>query len=91
MSCQNITYYRRYEPSNGHYFLIGGISKGVIGMVLYSMAWINFCAMYKRGEETEEQDCPNNFEGNSKIMEADVIMNMVEDVFRHHFLSLMSS
>ena len=29
---------RRYDTSSGHAFIIGGISKGIIGMVLYYKA-----------------------------------------------------
>ena len=35
----------------------------------------------KRGEETEEYYCPNNFEGSSKSMKAYSIQKMVEDSF----------
>ena len=44
-------------------------------MVLYSKALRKCYASYKRGEEEEEHDCPKNFGGSSKIMEAGSIMN----------------
>ena len=50
-------------------------------MVLYSKACLNCDAADKRGEEAEEHECPKNFEGSSKSMEASVIMKMVEDAF----------
>ena len=38
MGWQNRLSGRRYYSSSGHAFIIGGISKGIIGMVLYSKA-----------------------------------------------------
>ena len=64
---------RRYDSSSGHAFIIGASSKGIIGMVLYSKASRKCDAAYKRGEEAEEHECPKNFEGSSKIMEASSI------------------
>ena len=37
--------------------------------------------MDKRVEEPEEHECPKNFEGSSKSMEAAAILKMVEDAF----------
>ena len=75
----------RYDSSSGHTFIIGGRSKGIIGMVLYSKAFRKCGAADKIGEETEEHYFPKNFEGSSKIMEASAIMKMVEDVFYNRF------
>ena len=36
MGWQNRSYGRRYDSSRGDAFIIGGRSKGIIGMVLYS-------------------------------------------------------
>ena len=36
-----------------------------------------------RAEESEKHEFTNNFEGSSKSMETDAILNMVEDAFRH--------
>ena len=55
-----------YDSSSGHAFIIGGRSKGIIGMVLYSKAFRECNATEKRGEEAEEHECPKNFEGSSK-------------------------
>ena len=38
MGWQNRPYGKRYDSSSRHAFIIGGRSKGVIGMVLYSKA-----------------------------------------------------
>ena len=68
---------RRYESSSGNAFIIGGISKGIIGVVLYLKAFQNFDAVDKMGEEEKEHEFPNNFEGISKTMDAGVILKMV--------------
>ena len=39
----------RYESSSGHALIIGGVSKGIIGVVLYSKAWQKCDAVDKRG------------------------------------------
>ena len=85
MGWQNRSSGRRYDSSRGRAFIIGGRSKGIIGMVLYSKACHKFDATENRGEESEEHECPKNFEGSSKIMEAFAIMKMTEDVFYNHF------
>ena len=36
MGWKNRSSGRKFDSSSGHAFIIGGISKGVIGMVLYS-------------------------------------------------------
>ena len=70
---------RRYDSSSGYAFIIGGRSKGIIGMFLYSKAYRNCDAAENRGEEAEEHEYSNNFEGSSKSMEASAILKMVED------------
>ena len=72
---------RRYDSSGGHTFIIGERIKGIIGMVLYSKACRKCDAAEKIREETEEHECPKNFEGSSKSMEASAILKMVEDAF----------
>ena len=52
-------------------------------MVLYSNAWRKCDATDKRGEETEEHECPKNYEGSSKKIEAGEILNIVEYEFFH--------
>ena len=59
-------------------------------MVLYSKACRKCDPAYRRGEEAEDQECPKNFEGSSKSMEASAILKMVEDALYYRFLSLMS-
>ena len=75
----------RYDSSCGHAFIIGERSKGIIGMVLYSKAFRKCDAVEKRREEAEEHECPKNFEGSSKSMEASAILKMVEDAFYNRF------
>ena len=70
---------RRYESSSGHAFIVGERIKGIIGMVLYSEACRKCDAAEKRGEESEEHECPKHFKGSLKIMESSTILKMVED------------
>ena len=69
---------RRYESYRRHAFIVGAMIKGIIVMVLYSKAFRNCDDAEKRREEVEEHDCPKNFEGSSKIMEASASLKMVE-------------
>ena len=50
MGWQKISSGRRYYSSSGHAFIIGGISKGIIGIALYSKACQKFDAADKRLE-----------------------------------------
>ena len=68
---------RRYDSSSGHAFIIGARSKGIIRMVLYSKACQKCDTAEKRIEESEEHECPKNFEGCLKSMEASAILKMV--------------
>ena len=54
-------------------------------MVLYSKACLKCHAAEKRREEAEEHECPKNFEGSSKSMEASAILKIVEDAFYNRF------
>ena len=76
---------RRYDSSSGHAFIVGGRKKGIIGMVLYSKACRKCDSTEKKGEEAEEHECPKNFKGSSKSMEASAILNMVEDAYYNRF------
>ena len=51
MGWQKRLYGKIYDSSSGHDFIIDGISKGVIGMVLYSKAFRKCDAAGKKGEE----------------------------------------
>ena len=53
MSSQKRSSERRYDSSGRNAFIIGGISKGIIGMVLYSKAFKNCDSTGKRVEEEE--------------------------------------
>ena len=85
MVWQKISSGRRYDSSSRHAFIIGARSKGIIGMVLYSKVFQKCDSIENRGEESEEHECPKNFEGSSKIMEASAILKMVEDAFYNRF------
>ena len=39
----------------------------------------------KKGEEAEEHECPKNFEGSSKHMQASAILKMLEDAYYNRF------
>ena len=60
-------------------------------MVFYSKAFQNCDSADKRGEEAEERECPKNFEGGYKIIEAGAILKTVEDLFQQSCVSLMWS
>ena len=75
---------RRYDSSSEHAFIIGGGSKGIVLMVLYSKAWRK-CDDAEKIEESEEHEFPKNSEGSSKIVEASAILKMVEDVLYNRF------
>ena len=62
-------------------FIICGIYKCIIGMVLYLKARWKFDAAYKRGEESEAYECPKNFEQSHKRINAGAILKMSEDAF----------
>ena len=85
MGWQKRSYGRRYDYSSGYAFIIGGRKKGIIGMVLYYKACRKCDSAEKKGEEAEEHECPNNFEGSSKSMEASAILKMVEDAYYNRF------
>ena len=85
MGWQKISSGRIYDSSSRHAFIIGERSKGIIVMVLYSKACRKCYAAENRGEETEEHECPKNFDGSSKSMEASAILKMVEDALYNRF------
>ena len=85
MGWQKISSWRRYDSSSGHAFIIGARIKGIIGMVLYSKACRKCDAAEKIREEAEEHECPKNFKGGLKSMQASVIVKMVEDAFYNRF------
>ena len=51
MGCQKRSSDSRYDSSRRHAFIIGGRSKGIIGMVLYYKAFLKYDAVEERGEE----------------------------------------
>ena len=83
MGYQKRSYGERYYSSSGHAFIIGGISKGVIAMVLYPKAYKQCDDVDKKVGEAKQHEYPNNFERRYKFMEAESIMNMVEDAFQY--------
>ena len=53
MAWQNISYGRRYDSSSGHAFIIGGMSGGVIYVVLYSNTFQKCDAADNRREDSK--------------------------------------
>ena len=49
--CQKRSSDSRYDSSSGHALIIGGRSKVIIGMVVYSKAFRNYDTVEKIGEE----------------------------------------
>ena len=60
-------------------------NKRITGMVLYSKAFWKCNAADKRREEADEHECPKNFEGILKSMEASANLKMIEDAFYNCF------
>ena len=83
MGWQKKSYGSRHESSSGYAFIISGIPKGFIGTIVYSKACQRFDAGDNRGEEVEIYGHQKNFQGISKSMEANAILKMVGDKFRH--------
>ena len=88
MIWQKISSVRRYKSYSGHTLIIGGRSKGIIGVVLYSKDCRKYDSAEERGEEAEEHECPKNSERSSKSMEASAILKMAEDASYNQFFIL---
>ena len=54
-------------------------------MVLYYKACHECDYAENRGEQAEEHECPKNYEGSSKSMEASTILKMADDAFYNRF------
>ena len=76
MGWQKRSTYRSYDYSIRRAFIIGGIYKGIIGVVVYQNCQKSYDSEYKRVEETDDHDLPKNIQVKSKIMDTDKIMNM---------------
>ena len=63
MVWKRISYGRRYDSLIRHAFIVGGRSKSIIGMVLYSKAFRKCDDAEKRVEESEEHEYTKNFKG----------------------------
>ena len=85
MGWQKRSSVRRYDSSSGRAFIIGGRKKGIIGMVLYSKDCRKCDSAENKGEDAEEHECPKNFKGSSKSMEAAAILKMVEGAYYNRF------
>ena len=76
MVCQKRSSGSIYYSSRRYTFIVGIISKCVIGVFLYSNAYLKCDDEENMREESEEHKFPNNFEGRSKSTEAGAIMKM---------------
>ena len=73
----------RYDSKSGHAFMFGGTNKEIIGMVLYTKGCRKCAVAEKRGVMSIAHSCAKNFEGSSKSMEAEAILQMVVDAFNN--------
>ena len=75
---------RRYDYSSGHYLVICGTFKGIIGVVVYSKLCQRRDGVDKRIEVSQEHEFPTSFERSSnKSTEDDAILKVTEDSFCH--------
>jgi len=76
---------RKYNSLSGHNIAIGARLKGILSYVVYSkICWVHASAE-KKGEEAREHDCPRNYEGSSKGMEAKGAVQLTENIFASGF------
>eukprot|EP00957_Ditylum_brightwellii_P142930 10890144-Ditylum_brightwellii.AAC.1 len=69
-----------------HGFLIGGQSKKNLEAVV-SAKECDFCASAKWGKrKAKKYQCPKNYEGSSKVMEADAALVLTTKVYEEHGL-----
>ena len=73
---------RKYASNSGHGFIVGGLTKQVIGMVVYSKLCRVCLEAEKKKVPPAEHDCQKNFEGSSKSMEASAILKLVTDAHK---------
>ena len=72
---------RRYDSSSGHMFLIGQLSKKVIGYKCLSVK-CRICDFAKnRNIDARDHMCPRNFDGHAKAMESEAALELISDLF----------
>ena len=74
----------RYDSLSGHGIMIGCRTKKVIGIIVYAMKCTKCHASHKNCSPVEEHDCPLNYVGSSKGMEATSALEMVTVIFTEH-------
>ena len=74
----------RYDSLSGHGIMIGCRTKKVIGIIVYAMKCSKCHFASKKCVPAEEHDCPLNYVGSSKGMEATAALEMVIDIYTTH-------
>ena len=73
----------RYDALSGHAFLLGGYSKKIIIEGIVTAKQCSVCsAAEAKGEEATDHECPRNYRGSSKAMEADSALHLVQKIHR---------
>ena len=71
----------KYASNSGHGFIIGGLSRKVVGMVVFSKLCSTCAQAEKVGGSPPTHECVKNFDGSSKSMEAEGIVQLVTEAF----------
>ena len=72
----------RYDSISGHAIMVGGKTKKVVGILVYSMKCSKCAAARKMCSPVAEHFCPLNYAGSSKGMEATAALEMVVEVWK---------
>ena len=66
----------RYDSLSGHAFLLGGHSKKIVSAQVTSRQCSTCSSAASKGVEPREHECPKNYHGSSKAMEADAALSL---------------
>jgi len=74
---------RTYDSLSGHCFAIGGETKKII-KVFVATKHCRACEIRKKNgkDKVEHEDCPANYEGSSKGMESEAIVEMIRQGYK---------
>ena len=63
----------RYDSLSGHALAIGCLSNKILNVVISTKICRQCSVVRESGEEPPEYVCPQNYEGSTKVMEADAV------------------
>ena len=71
----------RYDSLSGHAFYIGCLSQQIICAIVTAKQ-CRICSLNElKGIEPPEHNCPKNYTGSSKAMEADAALTIYEELY----------